>query len=119
MVLATAPRRPTPESYPGKRTLPTALDPHPGGSKMAKSARTARKPAPKRPRATSGARTRKAAKSPPKRTESAARRPPAKQWRTPAVLRAQAKQVVLGLAKAYPHATCALTHQNAYQLIVA
>jgi endonuclease-3 len=34
-------------------------------------------------------------------------------------LRAQAKQVVLGLAKAYPDATCALTHQNAYQLIVA
>jgi endonuclease-3 len=34
-------------------------------------------------------------------------------------LRAQAKQVVRGLAKAYPDATCALTHQNAYQLIVA
>ena len=34
-------------------------------------------------------------------------------------LRAQAKQVVRALAKAYPDATCALTHQNAYQLIVA
>jgi endonuclease-3 len=34
-------------------------------------------------------------------------------------LRAQAKQVVKALAKAYPDAVCALTHHNAYQLIVA
>ena len=86
---------------------------------MAKSARTARKPAPKRSPAASGARTRTAAKSPPKRKASAARTTPAKQAVALAGLRAQAKQVVLALAKAYPDATCALTHQNAYQLIAA
>jgi endonuclease-3 len=86
---------------------------------MAKSARTARRLAPNRAAAGSRARGRLAAKTPPKRKASAARIPPAKQAVALAGLRAQAKQVVRGLAKAYPDATCALTHQNAYQLIVA
>jgi endonuclease III len=34
-------------------------------------------------------------------------------------LRAQARQVVRALAKAYPDAVCALSHHNAYQLLVA
>jgi endonuclease-3 len=86
---------------------------------MAKSARTARKPAPKRAAAASRTRARPAAKTPPKRKASAARTTPANEAIALAGLRAQAKQVVRALAKAYPDATCALTHQNAYQLIVA
>jgi|HubBroStandDraft_6_1064221.scaffolds.fasta_scaffold91586_2 endonuclease-3 len=86
---------------------------------MAKSARTARKLAPERLAAGSRTRARAAAKTPPKRKASVARTSPAKQAVALAGLRAQAKQVVRGLAKAYPDATCALTHQNAYQLIVA
>jgi endonuclease III len=42
-----------------------------------------------------------------------------KRTAVPGDLRAQAKQVVRALAKAYPDAVCALTHNNAYQLIVA
>jgi endonuclease-3 len=86
---------------------------------MAKTAKTARRPASKRSAAASRARARPAAKTPPKRKASAARTSPAKQAVALAGLRAQAKQVVRGLAKAYPDATCALTHQNEYQLIVA
>jgi len=86
---------------------------------MAKTAKTARKAASKRSAAASRARSRSAAKTPPKRTASATRRASTKRARTAVDLRAQAKQVVRALAKAYPDATCALTHQNAYQLIVA
>jgi endonuclease-3 len=43
----------------------------------------------------------------------------AKRGGAPADLRAQAKQVVRALAKTYPDAMCALTHHNAYQLLVA
>jgi endonuclease-3 len=86
---------------------------------MAKSARTARKPAAKRSAPGSRTRARAAAKTPAKRNASAARTTPAKEAVALPGLRAQAKQVVRGLAKAYPDATCALMHQNAYQLIVA
>jgi endonuclease III len=37
----------------------------------------------------------------------------------PADLRTQARQILKGLAKAYPDATCALKHESAYELLVA
>ena len=37
----------------------------------------------------------------------------------PSDLKAQVKQIIRGLAKAYPDATCALMHESAYQLLVA
>jgi endonuclease III len=37
----------------------------------------------------------------------------------PADLKAQVKQIIRGLAKTYPDATCALKHGSAYQLIAA
>ena len=87
---------------------------------MAKSAKTARSPASKRSAAASRAQARPATKKPSKRTASAARPASTKRAGTAAVdLRAQAKQVARALAKAYPDATCALKHQNAYELIVA
>jgi endonuclease III len=86
---------------------------------MAKTARTARPAASKRSVAASRAQSRPAAKTPSKRTASAARPTSTKRASAAVDLRAQAKQVVRALAKAYPEATCALKHQNAYQLIVA
>lgn len=38
---------------------------------------------------------------------------------TPADLKTQVKQIIRGLAKTYPDATCALKHESAYQLIAA
>jgi endonuclease-3 len=43
----------------------------------------------------------------------------AKRSGVPADIHTQVKQILRGLAKAYPDATCALTHRNAYQLLVA
>ncbi len=37
----------------------------------------------------------------------------------PADLRTQVRQILKGLAKAYPDATCALKHESAYELLVA
>lgn len=37
----------------------------------------------------------------------------------PADLRTQVRQILRGLAKSYPDATCALTHRSAYELLVA
>jgi endonuclease-3 len=37
----------------------------------------------------------------------------------PADLKTQVKQIIRGLAKTYPDATCALKHESAYQLIAA
>jgi endonuclease-3 len=37
----------------------------------------------------------------------------------PADLKTQVKQIIRGLAKAYPDATCALKHESAYQLLAA
>jgi endonuclease-3 len=52
-------------------------------------------------------------------TAPKARRATARRSSIPRDLREQAKLVVRGLAKAYPDATCALTHKSAYQLLVA
>jgi endonuclease-3 len=86
---------------------------------MAKAAKIGRPPAPKRSATRSRATARGVAKAGAKRAITAASRAPAKRRASPIDLRAQAKQVVRGLAKAYPDATCALKHQNAYQLLVA
>jgi endonuclease-3 len=86
---------------------------------MAKTARTARPAASKRSVAASRAQSRPATKTPSKRTAAATRPASTKRAGAAVDLRAQAKQVVRALAKAYPDATCALKHQNAYQLIVA
>jgi endonuclease III len=101
---------------------------------MAKTAKTARPASPKRPAAppltTDGRATKGAAKRAAKATATSKAKtrpaPPskrglatAKRSSTPADLKAQAKQVVRALAKAYPDAVCALTHKSAYQLLVA
>jgi endonuclease-3 len=43
----------------------------------------------------------------------------AKRSGVPADIHTQVKQILRGLAKTYPDATCALKHENAYQLLVA
>jgi len=99
---------------------------------MAKTAKTARPAPPKRPfapsRATAGRATKGPAKGPVKAAGTAkpksqpapsSKRAPAKRISAPTDLKAQAKQVVRALAKAYPDAVCALTHNSAYQLLVA
>jgi endonuclease III len=86
---------------------------------MAKTAKSVRPAASKPSAAVSRAQSRPATKTPSKRTASAARPASTKRAGAAVDLRAQAKQVVRALAKAYPDATCALKHQNAYQLIVA
>ncbi|HXY35213.1 MAG TPA: endonuclease III [Planctomycetaceae bacterium] len=85
---------------------------------MAKT-KAGRSPATRRSAASSRTPARQKSKTTSKRTATAARSAPPKGARTTSDLRAQAKQVVRALAKAYPDATCALKHQNAYQLIVA
>ncbi len=86
---------------------------------MAKTAKARRRPATKRSAVVSRAPARAAAKTSIKKTTAAARPAAAKRGAAPVDLRAQAKQVVRALAKAYPDATCALKHHNAYQLLVA
>ena len=85
---------------------------------MAKT-KAGRSPATRRSAAAPRTPARQKSKTTSKRTATAARSAPPKGARTTSDLRAQAKQVVRALAKAYPDATCALKHQNAYQLIVA
>jgi endonuclease-3 len=101
---------------------------------MAKTAKKARLASPKRPSApslaTAGRATKGVAKRPAKAPAPAkaksqpapsSKRTPATAKRTsaPTDLKAQVKQVVRALAKAYPDAVCALTHKSAYQLLVA
>ncbi len=98
---------------------------------MAKPAKTARPPAPKRPSERASAVAGRAKKEAAKRSTKPAVAPhtkgkapkraaaSAKQSGGPTDLKAQAKQVVKALAKAYPDAVCALTHKSAYQLVVA
>ncbi len=100
---------------------------------MAKTAKTARPASPKRPsappRTTTGRMTKGVVKRPAKAVTAKTKSQPAppskrasttaKRTTSPTDLKAQAKQVVRALAKAYPDAVCALTHKNAYQLLVA
>lgn len=86
---------------------------------MAKTARTRRPTAPKRSSAAARTTTPARGANSAKRSAKVATPGPKRQALALSALRAQAKQVVRGLAKAYPDATCALKHQNAYQLIVA
>jgi endonuclease III len=82
---------------------------------MAKTAKKARPQAGKR----SAPPSRNTRKSTSKKNASGVKGSPAKHESTQVELRVQAKQVVHALATTYPDATCALKHQNAYQLIVA
>jgi endonuclease-3 len=101
---------------------------------MAKTAKTARPARQKRPSAPPKVATGRATKGVAKLATKAgatakAKSPPApspkrgsataKRSSAPTDLKAQAKQVVRALAKAYPDAVCALTHKSAYQLLVA
>ncbi len=100
---------------------------------MAKTAKTARPASPKRPsappRTTTGRMTKGVVKRPAKAVTAKTKSQPAppskrasataKRTSAPSDLKAQAKQVIRALAKAYPDAVCALTHKNAYQLLVA
>jgi endonuclease-3 len=92
---------------------------------MAKTTKIGRPPTSKGSAAMSRAAARPSAKTNSKKNitskkgPTAIRSTPAKRGAVAVDLRTQAKQVVRALAKAYPDATCALKHQNAYQLIVA
>jgi endonuclease III len=101
---------------------------------MAKTAKTARPARQKRPSAPPKVATGRATKAIAKLATKAgatakAKSPPvpspkrapatAKRSSAPTDLKAQARQVVRALAKAYPDAVCALTHKSAYQLLVA
>ncbi|HEV7999602.1 MAG TPA: endonuclease III [Planctomycetaceae bacterium] len=85
-----------------------------GKSSKPKAPLTAKRPAAK-PRASARGPAKTIAKAAAKKARAAVAKPST----VPSDLRAQAKQVIRGLAKAYPDATCALTHQSAYQLLVA
>jgi endonuclease III len=86
---------------------------------MAKSTKPKAPPAAKKPAVPPRASARAAVKKSSKGAATKARTAAPKRSTVPSDLRAQAKLVVRGLAKAYPDATCALTHKSAYQLLVA
>ena len=89
-----------------------------GKSSKPKARAAAKRPAAK-PRATARGPAKTSVKASPKKPRATSVATAAKPSTVASDLRAQAKQVIRGLAKAYPDATCALTHKNAYQLLVA
>ena len=113
------------ESYPAAVGLPTAELPTVetiGHLAMAKLIKT-------KPRTAAGTAAEQVAcaakiagaRSGPSRAgdrRAAPTRPPGRPS-VPADLRTQVRQILRGLAKTYPDATCALKHESAYQLIVA
>jgi endonuclease-3 len=85
---------------------------------MAKAAKTIAR-TPKRKPVLPATVKRAAAKTAVKPKAKAAAPAGSKRSGVPADIHTQVKQILRGLAKAYPDATCALKHGNAYQLLVA